>query len=63
MHLLGWYRLSDRRPPEGQPVETLIHDERGTRNEQVMQLWQGLWWNERRSDYVYYQPTHWRYRT
>ena len=46
--------------PEGQVVETKIHDAHGERNVQPLKRDGRLWWFEDGSMYVYYAPTHWR---
>jgi hypothetical protein len=48
--------------PEGVPVETMIYDHRGERNVQVLVREKRLWWTEDRKMYVYYTPTHWRFK-
>ena len=55
-----WIPIEDRLPDEGKAVDTLIHDNRGTRNNQPLILRGRLWFLEDGSMYVYYQPTHWK---
>ena len=46
--------------PEGQKVETKIHDELGVRNQWTLVLRDGRWFFPDGNMYVYYTPTHWR---
>lgn len=46
--------------PNGVPVLTKIHDERGERNEQPLKRQGRLWFFIDGSMYVYYTPTHWK---
>lgn len=55
-----WNECSVKLPPNGLPVETMISDERGERNKQVLVRQNRLWFLEDKSMYVYYTPTHWR---
>lgn len=47
-------------PPEGQIVFTVIDDDKGRRNEQLLNRGGNLWFVPDGSMYVYYTPTHWR---
>jgi hypothetical protein len=50
-----------RTAPEGVMVETKIDDANVPRNEQKLAKFGRLWFvDERKSMYVYYEPTHWR---
>lgn len=55
-----WKATKDGVPPEGVPVETMIADERGVRNEAVLKRRGSLWFFPDDSMYVYYRPTHWK---
>lgn len=59
-----WTKTSEAIPAPGIPVETKIDDDKGVRNEQdLMQVASNhLWWFPDGSMYVYYTPTHWRYK-
>lgn len=57
-----WYRTSDAIPPAGLVVDTKIDDAKGVRNEQPLKRGGRLWFFEDGGMYVYYTPTHWRYR-
>lgn len=56
-----WHRVAEIQAPEGEFVETKIHDERGERNHQELRR-QGRLWFMHDKMYVYYEPTHWRSR-
>lgn len=56
----SWNSTSQSLPPEKEVVETMICDERGSRNEQALYRQGSLWFISDGSMYVYYQPTHWR---
>ncbi len=49
--------------PSGIVLETVIADAQGLRNDQQLIKRDGLWWFPDFSMYVYYEPTHWRYRS
>jgi hypothetical protein len=55
-----WIDASIRVPPEGEPVDTKIDDEKGVRNEQKLIRQGQFWYFTDMSMYVYYRPTHWR---
>lgn len=55
-----WTATKDVLPEEGVPVETMISDEYGVRNEAILKRNGGLWFFPDGSMYVYYRPTHWR---
>jgi len=59
-----WKTVRDELPPAGEVVDTKIDDADGIRNEQPLKQISGnrLWWFPDGSMYVYYTPTHWRYR-
>jgi hypothetical protein len=57
---IDWTRTTTP-APEGCYVMTKIDDANGCRNEQVMRR-QGRLWFCRDGCYVYYTPTHWRFR-
>lgn len=48
--------------PEGVVIETKIDDHHGVRNVQELYRHARLWWTPDGAMYVYYQPTHWRFR-
>ena len=56
----GWKSCADELPKDGLVVETIIHDERGTRNETKLKRQGRLWFFPDGSVYVYYTPTHWK---
>lgn len=49
-------------PPKNVIVQTKIEDNTGTRNEQELIYDNNLWWDKNKSMYVYYKPTHWRFK-
>lgn len=55
-----WVSVKDGLPPEGQTVDTKIHDETGERNTQQLKRRGRLWFFPDDSMYVYYTPTHWK---
>jgi hypothetical protein len=57
-----WVRTIDHLPMAGIIVNTKIDDENGIRNEQELKIQGRLWFVPDGSMYVYYTPTHWRYR-
>jgi hypothetical protein len=59
-----WTNAAETPPPPGVVVDTKIDDQGGLRNEQPLKQMAGsrLWWFPDGSMYVYYTPTHWRYR-
>ena len=57
----GWIQCSDELPPEGEVVETKIHDADGCRNETTLRRYHNLWFFPANGGtYVWYTPTHWR---
>lgn len=48
-------------PTSPVPINTMISDENGIRNQQKLIYDKGLWWTTDKSMYVYYTPTHWKY--
>jgi hypothetical protein len=60
LHPHPWISCKDRLPKEGDKVETKIHDEKGSRNENTLCRQGCLWFLPDFSMYVYYTPTHWR---
>jgi hypothetical protein len=61
----NWIRTSERLPEKYRVVETKIDDEAGIRNRQdlkVGDLTGKLWFTPDGAMYVYYTPTHWRYK-
>lgn len=57
-----WISCATRLPDEGVEVDTKIDDADGLRNEQSLVRQGRLWFHPDMSMYVYYTPTHWRYR-
>jgi hypothetical protein len=57
-----WVRTVDHLPIEDIVVNTKIDNENGVSNEQELKLQGRLWFVPDGSIYVYYTPTHWRYR-
>lgn len=55
-----WKATKDVLPEEGVPVETMIADEHGVRNEQRLFFERGLWFDPNSGMYMYYNPTHWK---
>lgn len=53
-----WLPASDA--PEGVVVETKIDDDKGVRNEQLLQRSGNIWFIPGADMYVYYVPTHYR---
>jgi hypothetical protein len=58
----AWIPCAEGKPPEGVIVETKIDEPvHGCRNIQTLCRYGRLWFvDERKSMYVYYEPTHWR---
>jgi hypothetical protein len=56
-----WKSVLEDPPPVGVAVQTKILDHNGERNVQPLKLIGGLWFVPDGTDYVYYQPTHWRH--
>lgn len=54
------WKQTEELAPDGQVVETKIHDEHGCRNVQTLKRQGRLWFYPDGSMYVYYTPTHWR---
>lgn len=63
---MEWQPIGESRPPEGWLVETKIDEPvYGVRNVQLMRRSGDLWFIDLsggREMYVYYRPTHWRYK-
>lgn len=57
-----WFRISDDPPPDRLVVETKIDDEGGCRNVQDLKRVGNLYYTPDGAMYVYYTPTHWRFR-
>ena len=55
-----WIAVNQRLPADRLPVNTKIHDAKGSRNEQELVRQGNLWFFPDRSMYVYYSPTHWQ---
>lgn len=55
-----WKATKDELPEEGVPVETMIADGDGVRNETILKRRKSLWFFPDDSMYVYYRPTHWK---
>lgn len=58
---MEWIETSIKLPPENVTVETKIEDDNGCRNAQNLIRKGSLWYLDN-GMYVYYTPTHWRYR-
>ena len=56
-----WIKTSRELPKEDIVVNTKIDDEDGLRNEEPLKYRGRLWFLPDDSEYVYYQPTHWRH--
>lgn len=56
----NWTECKNCLPPEGEVVQTMISDAKGTRNEQELIRSGKLWFLKDKSMYVYYTPTHWK---
>lgn len=57
-----WIRIKDQLPKEGLVVDTKIDDVDGIRNEQPLKRHQNIWFHPDGQMYVYYTPTHWKYK-
>ena len=57
-----WIKVSQQLPPKETVVETKIDDGRYCRNVQRLKRKGWLWFYPDGSMYVYYTPTHWRYK-
>lgn len=60
--MIEWNETIKTLPIEGKIVETKIEDDTGERNIQTLIYKNNLWFLTDMSMYVYYTPTHWRYR-
>lgn len=61
---MNWISTNQQLPPNGVIVETKIDDKDGVRNIQDLKLSDGrIWFLPDGKMYVYYRPTHWRYKT
>jgi len=64
--MTDWKRCSEQLPTVDTAVMTKIDDAKGVRNEQTLYRVQrdatcrSMWFTERGSMYVYYEPTHWK---
>lgn len=58
----SWIKTTDKLPPEGVVVETKIDDGKGCRNQTQLKRKGKLWFYSDDSMYVYYTPTHWRFK-
>lgn len=59
---LGWVATRDHTPPAGLLVDTKIDAGGQIRNERTLRLEGNLWFSDDMATYVYYVPTHWRFR-
>lgn len=57
----GWRKRTHGLPPEGVEVMTMVCDNDGERNHQILVRKGSLWFFPDMSMYVYYTPTHWKY--
>lgn len=57
---MSWISVNHQLPPQGVVVETKIANP--DRNFSDLKLKGNLWWHKGGSMYVYYVPTHWRYK-
>lgn len=55
-----WNDAQGLHAPEDQILWTMISDERGVRNVQLLRRKGRLWFVPDMSMYVYYAPTHWK---
>ena len=55
-----WIAIADQPAPERVLLWTKIDDDKGPRNEAMLQRFGRLWFTADASMYVYYAPTHWR---
>lgn len=55
-----WISCNTGLPPEGRNVMTKVDDEKGIRNEQILNRIGRLWFIDGGDMYVYYTPTHWK---
>lgn len=58
---MNWIEVSKQLPPQDLVVETKVSNP--DRNQQDLKLKGNLWWLKDGSMYVYYTPTHWRYKS
>lgn len=58
----SWVSVEKELPPENIAVDTKVDDGYGVRNETQLVRRNHLWFFPDFSMYVYYAPTHWRYR-
>ncbi len=58
----SWKSVDSSLPFEGVVVDTKIDDENGVRNEQPLKRQHTLWFFPDGSMYVYYRPTHWKFK-
>lgn len=57
-----WKQVRYNKPPENITVATKIDDGKGVRNEQDLIFYKNMWWEKDKKMYVYYTPTHWRFK-
>ncbi len=57
-----WIDIRYQLPVNGEVVDTMVCDSKGTRNEQPLRRRDNLWFFEDDSMHTYYTPTHWRKR-
>jgi hypothetical protein len=58
-----WVSVAVLKPKDGLIVMTKIDDGNGVRNEQELKRSGNLWFTPDGAIYVYYTPTHWKYKT
>ena len=59
---MQWTECKHELPKEGVVVHTKVDDKCGVRNEQTLKRNGSLWFFPDGSMYVYYTPTHWKYK-
>lgn len=59
---MEWKSVNCELPPENVIVDTKIDDSKGIRNVQPLMRVKNLWYIPSGEMYVYYTPTHWKYR-
>jgi hypothetical protein len=57
-----WNETEYKKPPENITVKTRIYDDKGERNVQDLIYYKKLWWDKDKKMYVYYTPTHWKFK-
>lgn len=58
-----WIFVKDQKPPERIPVETKVVNKHGERCIQMLVRIGEFWFFPDMSKYVYYEPTHWMYKS